>query len=102
MPINIAQATLGTTLSVPTLDGLDELQIPAGTQSLQMFRLKGKGVAQLRGTRRGDQLVTVEVQTPRKLSDEQKKLFKKLLDSLPEAENENKDDKNFFRRFKQR
>ena len=102
LPINIAQATLGANVFVPTLDGKEELQIPSGTQSLQMFRLKGKGVAQLRGTRRGDQLVTVEVQTPRKLSDEQKKLFKKLLDSLPEAESENKDDKSFFRRFKQR
>ncbi len=102
LPINIAQATLGANVLVPTLDGQEELQIPSGTQSLQMFRLKGKGVAQLRGTRRGDQLVTVEVQIPRKLSDEQKKLFKKLLDSLPEAETENKDDKSFFRRFKQR
>jgi molecular chaperone DnaJ len=100
LPINVAQAALGSKLVVPTLEGEENLQIPAGTQSMQTFRLKGKGVAQLRGSRRGDQLVTVDVQIPNKLTDEQKKIFEKLKDTLPDADEDKKDSKGFFGKFK--
>ena len=94
MPINVAQAALGATLTVPTLDGEADLQVPAGTQSGQVFRLKGKGVPHLRSSRRGDQLVAVVVETPKILSDEQRHLFEELSKVLsspdPQANGDNK------------
>lgn len=82
MPVNVVQATLGTTVKIPTLGGEAELDIPAGTQSGQRFRLKGKGIVQLNGARRGDQIVRVFVTTPRSLTEEQQRLFRELGESL--------------------
>ena len=80
---NIAQATLGATISVPTLEGDAEVEIPEGTQTGDMVRLKGKGVPHLGSrNRRGDQLVTIVVETPRSLSDEQRALFEQLSSSM--------------------
>jgi molecular chaperone DnaJ len=76
--INVSQAALGDQLAVPTLDGETKLTIPAGTQTGQSFRLKGHGVPFLRHNGRGDQLVTVFVATPEKLTAEQKRLFHEL------------------------
>jgi molecular chaperone DnaJ len=94
MPINVAQAALGATLTVPTLDGEADLQVPAGTQSGQVFRLRGKGVPHLRSSRRGDQLVAVIVETPKALSEEQRHLFEELSKVLnspdPQANGNNK------------
>ena len=59
LPLNVAQAALGAVVKVPTLGGEAELDIPAGTQSGQRFRLRGKGIAHLNSGRRGDQLVQV-------------------------------------------
>ncbi len=74
--IGFTQAALGDTVDVETIDGTGELKIPACTQSGTQFRLRGKGV--VHGPSRGDQIVTVEVVTPRKLSREQKKLIEQL------------------------
>ena len=74
--IGFTQAALGDTIEVETIDGKGELKIPSGTQSGTQFRLRGKGV-QI-GHNRGDQLITVEVMTPRKLNNKQKKLFEEL------------------------
>lgn len=82
--IGIAQASLGTKISVPTLDGKAKLKIPAGTQTGTLFRLKGKGVPHLRGWRRGDQLVRVIVKTPTKLTKRQKELLSELASNLDE------------------
>ena len=82
MSINVAQAALGATVKVPTLDGEADLLVPSGTQSGQVFRLKGKGVPHLRTNRRGDQLVAVVVETPKSLSEEQRRLFEELSDAL--------------------
>ncbi len=76
--INMAQAALGDEISVPTLNGDAQLTIPASTQTGQTFRLKGQGVPYLRRDGRGDQLVTVFVATPSKLTAEQKQLFREL------------------------
>ena len=73
--INVAQAALGDKVKVPTLDGDEELAIPAGTQTGETFRLRGKGVPYLRRNGRGDQLVMVQVLTPTKLTPEQKELL---------------------------
>lgn len=74
--IGFTQAALGDTIEVETVDGPVDLKVPAGTQSGSQFRLRGKGVPHGRG--RGDQIVVVNVETPTKLSREQKKLLEEL------------------------
>jgi len=74
--VGFTQAALGDTIEIETIDGKVELTIPAGTQSGTEFRLKGKGVQMSRG--RGDQFVTVQVITPKKLDRKQKKLLEEL------------------------
>jgi molecular chaperone DnaJ len=82
LSINVAQAALGSLIAVPTLDGEEQLRIPAGTQPGKVFRLKGKGVPRLRSNGRGDQLVVISVEVPKTLSAEQRGLFERLAESL--------------------
>ena len=76
--INIAQAALGDEITVPTLDGEEKLRIPPGTQPGKVFKLRNKGIPVLNRNSRGDQLVTVNVQIPTQLTDEQKALLESL------------------------
>ncbi|MBN1643816.1 MAG: molecular chaperone DnaJ, partial [Dehalococcoidales bacterium] len=85
LPINFAQAALGTEASIPTLEGDAKLKIPAGCQSGTTFRLKNKGVQHLQEHGRGDQIVIVSVTTPESLTKEQKQLFEKLAESLTDS-----------------
>lgn len=85
VPISFPQAALGAVIKVPTLFGEEELEIPPGTQSGKTFILKGKGIPHLRGRGRGDQYVTVEVVTPKRLTRRQKELLKELDKSLKEG-----------------
>jgi chaperone protein DnaJ len=78
LDINMAQAALGDEITIPTLDGDVKLRIPPGTQPGRVFRLKEKGVPILQRTERGNQLVTVNVQIPNSLTDEQEELLKTL------------------------
>jgi molecular chaperone DnaJ len=80
--VNIAQATLGANVEVPTIDGNVNLTIPAGTQPGKVFTVKGKGVPHLRANGRGDQQVLVNVEVPSKLSLDQRKLFEQLAETL--------------------
>ncbi|MBN1140128.1 MAG: molecular chaperone DnaJ [Anaerolineae bacterium] len=82
MPLNMARAALGGKVKVPTLDGEVDLDIPAGTQTGDTFRLRGKGVPYLQRNGRGDQLLLVRVVTPTKLTSRQKELFKELADTM--------------------
>jgi molecular chaperone DnaJ len=83
LDINLAQATLGADISVPTLDGEEILKIPAATQPGRVFKLKGKGVPHLRRKdHRGDELVIVNVEIPSRLTKEQRELFEKLAPTL--------------------
>ncbi|HLO31826.1 MAG TPA: molecular chaperone DnaJ [Anaerolineales bacterium] len=82
LDINVAQATLGADIDVPTLDGDEKLKIPSGTQPGKVFHIKNKGVPYLRRNGRGDQLVIVNVAVPTKLTKEQRELFEKLAESL--------------------
>ena len=93
--VNLAQASLGTTAAVPTVDGDVEMRIPAGTQSGQVFRLRGKGVPHLQSSGRGDQFVTVRVIIPSELTDEQKRLLAELGKTF-HAQGNPKDDKGFL------
>ncbi len=76
--INMAQASLGDEITIPTLDGDVKLRIPPGTQPGRVFRLKEKGVPILQRTERGNQMVTVNVQIPTSLTDQQEELLKTL------------------------
>lgn len=84
LPVNVAAATLGTRVTIPTLDGEMEFEVPAGTQSGDDFMLRGKGVPRLRGGGRGDMVVRVHVVVPKPndLTDEQRQLLEKLADTM--------------------
>ena len=76
IPISFVQATLGDEIEVPTLEGHEMLKIPKGTQPGDTFRLRGVGIPSLQNRRRGDQLIQVQVKTPRNLSKKQEKLLR--------------------------
>jgi molecular chaperone DnaJ len=78
IPLSISQATLGTELQVPGLNGEERLKVPEGTQSGAVFRLKGKGLPDPRGGGKGDLYYHVRVLTPTKLTREQRKLIEEL------------------------
>jgi len=82
LPINVAQAALGEDVTVPTLEGDEELRVPAGTQNGKTFRFRGRGIPRLRGTGRGDLHVVTKVEVPTKLTSRQKELFKELAQEL--------------------
>jgi molecular chaperone DnaJ len=106
IPLNFPTLALGGAITVPTLDGDEALVIPEGTQSGETFRVRAKGMpdVQRRGVK-GDLLVTVKVQTPKKLSKEQRKLLEQLQGALPKEKfeptpREDRDDKGIFDRVK--
>lgn len=76
--VNVAQATLGARITVPTVDGEEVVTISASTQPGKVLRLKGKGVPHLQRGGRGDQLVVISVEIPRVLNPDQRELFEKL------------------------
>lgn len=99
LPITVAQAALGTTVEIPTLDEDDEeLEVPAGTQAGSVFRIRKRGVPHLRGRSRGDLVVGVDVHVPAKLSAEQRALFEQLDDVLEQPVVGN--GRGFFSRIK--
>jgi molecular chaperone DnaJ len=95
--VNMVQAALGDRIEILTLDGPVEIAIPAGTQHGQSFRLAGKGMPDVRGGRRGDQYVLVQVVVPKDLTPEQKALLRKVggLTGKPE-----KVSKGFFEKLR--
>lgn len=99
--INVAQAALGDEVEIKTIDGPVMFRIPSGTQSGQQFRLREKGVPDLRGGTRGDQIVTIQVVTPTKLTDEQRAMFEELASSLGSDIQQQPNSKGFFGRMKE-
>jgi molecular chaperone DnaJ len=97
VPISFSQAALGAEMEVPTLSGKVSLKIPVGTQSGVKMRLKGKGIQRLGGYGQGDQIVTVHVETPTKLTNEQKDLFQRLSET---GGNSNPMSRGFFDKVK--
>ncbi len=98
--INVAQAVLGDEIEIDTIDGPVVFTIPGGTQSGQQFRLRGKGVPDVRGDERGDQLVTIRVVVPKKLTDEQRDLFEQLAASLGKEVHPQPTNRRLFDRVK--
>ena len=78
LPLSFTQAALGCEAEVPTLEGKAKVKIPPGTQSGKLFSLKNKGVASLNGRGRGNQIITVFVETPSQLSAKQKELLEEF------------------------
>ncbi|HCP23564.1 MAG: molecular chaperone DnaJ [SAR202 cluster bacterium] len=102
LPINIAEAALGVDKSIPTLDGDDEeLSLPQGTQPGSEFRIRGKGVPHLNGSRRGDLRVSVDVRVPGSLDDRQRELLEELADSFGTPTGDGGDDKGLFDKIKE-
>jgi len=78
VPISFPQAAIGALIKVPTLHGEHALKVPEGTQSGDVFRIKGKGVPNLNGGGKGDLLITIRVQTPTRLTKRQRELLDQL------------------------
>jgi molecular chaperone DnaJ len=99
--LSFVDAALGTSIEVPTIDGKVKIKVEPGTQSGKILRLRGKGIADVNGYGRGDQLIHVNVWTPKKLSSEEKSLLGQLRNSPNFRPNPGKGDKTFFERMKE-
>ena len=97
-PITFAQAVLGAELEIPTIDGKVKYDLPEGTQSGTTFRLKGKGIPSINGRGRGDQYVTVYIETPKNLNKEQKEALRKFAEAVGDTNYEER--RKFFKKFK--
>ena len=97
--LTMAQAALGATVAVPTLDGATEVEFPPGTQPGDVHVLRGRGMPVLQGFRRGDQRLVVEVAVPRRLTDEQRRLLEQL-DKTLEDDAYSAPDEGLFDRIK--
>ena len=100
--VNAADAALGSEVDIPTLDGPATLRMPAGTQTGDSFTLPGRGIPRLRASGRGDEVVTVMVATPPRLSREQRDLFEQLRATLPEPEVVGREKAGFWERVRER
>ncbi len=98
--VNFADAALGTSLEVPTIDGKVKIKIPPGTQSGKIFRLKDKGLPSVQTYGRGDQLIHVNVWTPKKFNEEERQVLEKLR-AMPNFQPQPvKGEKGFFEKMK--
>ena len=98
LPISFSQAALGDEIKVPTVHGAVKLKVPAGTQTGTTFRLRGKGAPSVRSGYQGDQHVTVNIETPKKLTDKQRELLKQFAKESGEEIKGN--DPGFFNKVK--
>lgn len=99
--LNFVDAVLGTSVEVPTIDGKVRIKVEPGTQSGKILRLKGKGIKSLNGYGRGDQLIHVNIWTPKQVSPEEKTLLEQLQHSENFRPNPGKSEKGFFDRMKE-
>lgn len=98
--LNFIDATLGTSIEVPTIDSKVKIKIEPGTQGGRILRLRGKGVKDINGYGKGDQLIHVNVWTPKTLTQEERQILEKLRTSPSFAPNPDKNEKGFFERMK--
>jgi molecular chaperone DnaJ len=106
IPVNFTTVALGGEIQVPTLDGTEDVKVPEGTATGTTLRLRGKGMPDVNGRGKGDLFATVQVQTPRKLSKEQRQVLEQLAKTLPKEHFEprkhqdEQDERNLFDRVK--
>jgi molecular chaperone DnaJ len=105
VPVNFPTVALGGEIVVPTLDGTESVKVPEGTQTGTTLRLRGKGMPDVNGRGRGDLFATIQVQTPKKLTRDQRKLLEELGNALPKEKFEprprqDEDERNLFDRVK--
>ncbi len=98
--LNFADAALGTSVEVPTLSGKVKVKIPEGTQGGKIFRLKGKGLPGLQSYEKGDQLIHVNIWTPKDLSTKERELLEQMRTYQGFQPNPSKSDKGFFEKMK--
>ncbi len=98
--LNFAEAALGISVEIPTIDGQVKIKIPPGTQSGKILRLRGKGLPSVQGYGKGDQMVHVNVWTPKSLTDEERKIMEKLRNSENFKPHPGASEKGFFDRMK--
>lgn len=100
MYVNFADAALGMSVEVPTLEGRVRIKVPAGTQAGKVFRLEGKGLPSVQSYGKGDQLVHINIWTPKKVNEDERILLERLR-SMPNFQpNPDKEDKGLFDRIK--
>jgi molecular chaperone DnaJ len=106
LPVHFTTVVLGGDIQVPTLEGSETVKVPAGTQTGTTLRLQGKGMPEVGGHGRGDLFATIQVQTPKKLTKEQRHLVEQLAKVLPpekfepRAREDDQDERNLFDRVK--
>ncbi len=99
--VSIPDAALGASVEVPTIDGKAKIKIEPGTQSGKLLRLKGKGIPEVNAYHRGDQIIHVNIWTPKALSSEERELLEKLRESSNFKPQPGKHDKSFFDKMKE-
>jgi molecular chaperone DnaJ len=99
--ISIIDAALGFSAEVPTIDGKAKLKIEPGTQSGKLLRLKGKGIPEINSYQRGDEIIHVNIWTPKALSNDERVLLEKLRESPNFKPQPGKNDKSFFEKMKE-
>lgn len=99
MPVSFVTATLGGDVEVPTLNGPVKYRIPEGTQPGTEFRIKGNGIQQLRGNTKGDLILRVKVEIPKRLNNKQKELLRQFEETTTDREYDNR--KSFMDRVKE-
>ncbi|ETZ23325.1 molecular chaperone DnaJ [Pedobacter sp. V48] len=99
--VSIIDAALGYSAEVPTIDGKAKIKIEPGTQSGKLLRLKGKGIPEINSYHRGDEIIHVNIWTPKALSSEERSMLEKLRDSPNFKPQPGKHDKSFFEKMKE-
>jgi molecular chaperone DnaJ len=99
VPVTFSQAALGAEIEVPTLDGPQKHELKGGVQSGDVVRISGQGMPNVRGGRRGDLMVQIIVETPKKLTDRQQELYRELAEL--DHKNVSPERKSFFDKVKE-
>jgi len=99
--VSFVDATLGTSVEIPTIDGKARIKLEPGTQGGKILRLKGKGIPEVNSYHKGDQLVQVNIWTPKSINNDERELLEKLKSSDNFKPNPGKNEKSFFDRMKE-
>lgn len=99
--VSFVDATLGTNVEIPTIDGKARIKLEPGTQGGKILRLKGKGIPEVNSYHKGDQLVQVNIWTPKSINNDERELLEKLKSSDNFKPNPGKNEKSFFDRMKE-